>query len=274
MNFTENAEIRALTARLDDLTRRASKGELGVTPFLTPRELHIAREYLKRQGALYAAFGGYPSAERQRLYLLPDYMEALSEGENSDVEIDFENKISEYGYSTDITPLKITGSGYRHLTHRDFLGSVLGLGVERSVVGDIVLLDNEGRTAAVFCDGTIAEFFLRELTLVANDKVKVAGVKISDVELPQRRTEQIHDTVAAPRLDAVVAAVCNLSRDKARGTVTAGLVELDFETEERPDRTVSAPAILSVRGFGRYRVLSLSDKTRKGRYRLEAEKFI
>ena len=274
MNFTENPEIRALAARLDDLTLRAAKGEVGVTPFLTPRELHIAREYLKRQGTPYVAFGGYPSAERQRIYLLPDYMEELSESEGKDGIFDFENKISEYGYSTDITLLKISGSGYRRLTHRDFLGSVLGLGVERSVVGDIVLLDTEGKEAALFCDGAIAEFFLGELTLVANDKVKVAKVGTESLELPQKRTEQIHDTVAAPRLDAIVAALCHLSRDKARGAVTSGLVELDFETEERPDRTVTAPALVSVRGFGRYRVLSLSDKTRKGRYRLEAEKFI
>ncbi len=274
MNFTENPEIRALVARLEDLTARAAKGEMGVTPFLTPRELHIAKEYLKRQGALYATFGGYPSAERQRIYILPDYMEELSQAEGEDGKFDFENKISEYGYSTDITPLKISGSGYRRLTHRDFLGSVLGLGAERSVVGDIVLLDGDGKEAAVFCDGAIAEFFLRELTLVANDKVKVAKTESGELELPQKRTEPIHDTVAAPRLDAVVAAMCNLSREKARGAVTAGLVELDFETEERPDRTVTAPALVSVRGFGRYRVLSLSDKTRKGRYRLEAEKFI
>ena len=258
-------------ARLEDIIETANRGELGVSQFLTPKELHIAEEYLRRRGIAYAAFGGYPSAERARIYLLPDYMEELSTRESN---IDFEEKISEYGYSVNITLLKIAGSGYRRLTHRDFLGSVLGLGVERSVVGDILLLDGEGKEAALFCDSAMAEFFLRELSFVANDKVRVTVAEARRVTLPQRSTEPVRDTVASPRLDAVVAALCGLSRDRARGAVESGLVELDFECEERPDRSVSAPSLISVRGYGRYKILSLSDKTRKGRFRLEAEKFI
>ena len=271
MNFCENEEVKTLAARLDDLLEKAAKGELGITQFLTPRELHRAGEYLARRGASYVKFGGYSSAERQRIYLLPDYMEELSDNEALN---DFESKISEYGYSINISLLKISGSGYRHLTHRDFLGSVLGLGIERDVVGDVVLLDSEGREAALICDSAIAQFIESELTFVANDKVKISSVSLGSIALPEKRTSPIHDTVAAPRLDAVVAALCNLSRDKARTVVTTGLAELDFECEERPDRTVTAPAVISVRGYGRYRVLSLCDKTKKGRYRLEAEKYI
>ena len=272
MNFSERPETRALRARLDDLMAARDRGELGVSQFLTPKELHIAEEYLKRRGVKYVTYGGYPSAERVRVYLLPDYMEELSCAEG---DIDLEEKISEYGYSANITLLKIAGSGYRHLTHRDFLGSVLGLGVERSFMGDIVLLDGEGREAALFCDSVIAEFFLSELSFVANDKVRVTVAQADKISFPKKRTEPIHDTVvASPRLDAVVAALCGLSRDKARGTVEAGLVELDFECEERADRNVIAPSLISVRGYGRYKILSLSDKTRKGRFRLEAEKYI
>lgn len=271
MNFYERPELKALVARLEDLIALKSRGELGVSQFLTPKELHIAEEYLKRAGTAYAIFGGYPSAERARVYLLPDYMEELSASGGTD---DFEEKLSEYGYSTDITLLKINASGYRRLTHRDFLGSVLGLGVERSVMGDIVLLDAEGKEAVFACDSTISDFFLGELAFVANDKVKVTVADGRSISFPERRTEPVHDTVATPRLDAVVAALCGLSRERARGAVEAGLVELDFEREERADKTVNAPSLISVRGYGRYKILSLSDKTRKGRYRLEAEKYV
>ena len=271
MSFYERSESQALRARLEDLIEVMNRGELGVSQFLTPKELHIAEEILKRGGVFYFAYGGYPSAERKRIYLLPDYMEELSFAESG---VDFEEKISEYGYSVNITLLKITGSGYRRLSHRDFLGAALGLGVERSVMGDIVLLDEEGKEAAILCDSAMAEFFLRELTFVANDKVRVTVEQVGNLSIPQKRTETIQDTVASPRLDAVVAALCGLSRDRARGMVEADLVELDFECEARPDKTVTAPSLISVRGYGRYRVLSLSDKTRKGRFRLVAEKFI
>ena len=271
MNFNERPETKALISRLEDLISVRDRGELGISQFLTPKEIHMAEEYLRRKGIAYTIYGGYSSSERGRVYLLPDYMEELSSEES---DIDFEEKISEYGYSANITFLKIKASGYRRLTHRDFLGSALGLGVERSVMGDIILLDGEGREAVLICDSTMAEFFLCELSFVANDKVKVTVADREDLIFPEKRTEPIHDTVAAPRLDAVVAALCGLSRDKARTVVESGLAELDFEREERPDRTVTTASLISVRGYGRYRILSLSDKTRKGRYRLEAEKYI
>ena len=271
MDFNQRPEIRALLSRLDDLLAMTARGELTMSHFLTPAELHIAEEYLRRRGAAFISFGGYPSAERRRVFILPEYMEELS---NDESEIDFEEKISEYGYSANITLLKISGSGYRSLGHRDYLGSVLGLGVERDVVGDILLLEGESQEAVIFCDSAIAQFFLSELTFVANDKVKVSKTTIADIAIPQKRTAIIHDTVSAPRLDAVIAALCSLSRDKARSVVESGLVELDFECEERPDKNVSAPALVSVRGYGRYKINSLSDKTRKGRFRLEAEKYI
>ena len=109
---------------------------------------------------------------------------------------------------------------------------------------------------------------------MANDKVKTKKSEKGEWEAPERKMQPIHDTVASGRLDAVVAALCNLSRDKARTAVESGLVEIDFESEERPDRTVNTPAVISVRGVGKFRVLSLCDKTKKGRYRLEAEKYV
>ena len=87
------------------------------------------------------------------------------------------------------------------------------------------------------------------------------------------RTTELSDTVASARLDCVVASLCRLSREKARECVLSELVELNFEVEDRPDHAVEAPAILSVRGVGRFRVLSLSELTKKGRLRLRAEKY-
>jgi RNA-binding protein YlmH len=168
----------------------------------------------------------------------------------------------------------VTGSGYRKLTHRDFLGSLLGLGLERDVLGDILVTDESGRCAVVLCDETICGFIESELTCVANDKVRVKRVKNDEWEVPVRRTMPIRDTVASPRLDAVVSALCGISREKEREAVVSGLVEFEFESEDRPDKIINAPSVISVRGVGKFKIVSLSDKTKKGRYRLEAEKYI
>ena len=259
-------EIGALYARMEDLCRRAEMGEVGESEFLSPRLCHYGENYLKRKGVDYATFGGYGDAERKKIYVLPEYM--ADAGENG-----IEQHLAQFGYTAGVTALRIDGSGYRTLTHRDFLGSLLGLGVERSVLGDLVTLDERGKSAVVFCEVGIAPFLLNVCEKVANDKVKVTEWKLSEVTIPPRRFTPINDTVASPRLDCVVSALCNLSREKARELVCRGMVEMNFESEERPDRTVTVPALISVRGYGRYRVLKLCDLTKKGRIRLEAEQY-
>ena len=215
-------------------------------------------------GRRYEFFGGYGDAERKRLYLLPDYM---ADGE-------FLQIVEDFGFSDEITAIEIAGSGYRELTHRDFLGSLLGLGLERAVIGDIVVFDDAKIKAVAFCDSRIAEFVLQTLEKVATDKVKVRAVDISKIQLPTRRFMPISDTVASPRLDSIVASLCSLSRSKASEIVLGGLVELDFEIEDRTDRTVEGGAIISVRGYGKFRIHSVGDLTRKGRYRLVADKYV
>ncbi|MBE6546468.1 MAG: hypothetical protein E7668_03370 [Ruminococcaceae bacterium] len=270
MNAKEHEEFGTLFAHLEDLWRRAEQGMLSHSAFLSPRELHYGEVYLNRMGAFYRSFGGYDEAERRRLYLLPPYMEEAVEAEAQD----WEAALASFGYGTDIAVLQIVGSGYRNLSHRDFLGSLLGLGLERSVLGDLLIDGEEGRRAVLFCEEGMVSFLETEWKKVANDKVTVLRLSKEAWHLPPRRFAPIGDTVASPRLDCVIAALCGLSREKARETVCSGLVEMNFESEDRPDRPVLAPCLISVRGYGRYRVVSLNDRTKKGRLRLTAERYL
>ncbi len=259
----KSAEHYALEARMEDLCAKAEKGEVALSDFLSPSDRQLAAAHLGSLGARMILYGGYEDAERQRIYILPDYMEGVR-----DI-----CELCEYGADICISALLVLPSGFsRRLTHRDFLGAVLNTGLDRAVIGDI-LVDEDG-TAVIFCDSAITEFLLAELTRVANDKVKVSEVSLDEVTVPERKFADINDTVASPRLDCVVGALCSLSRDKAKAAVLSGLVELDFIPESRPDREVREGANVSVRGNGRYRVVTLSDKTRKGRYRLFAQKYL
>ena len=259
-------ENAALEARLCDLASRAERGELAISAFLSPKEGMVATRCVNGRGILHRIFGGYEDAERVRVYFLPSYMD--------DDEQSLLNLLQDFGYESRISCLRVTGSGYASLSHRDFLGSLLGLGVERSVIGDILVTDTTPIQAFVFCDAPIVPFLLSEWKKVGNDTVKVEQIAPEAVEIPARRYLDIHDTLASPRLDGVVAALCRLSRERAKAAVENGLVELNFALEERPDHTVDAGAILSVRGYGRFRVLSVSEQTKKGRFRLEAQKYL
>ena len=252
----------SLFARLEDLKKCAIRGNLGISAFFSPREIHAGEEYLKRGGAAFISFGGYSLAERKRIYLLPDFMESIGDAAELD----------EYGFSTDIDALLIKGSGFEKISHRAVMGSILGLGVERDVVGDIVMLDDF--RAVVFCDSKMSAFFTEGLLRVGRDKVSVERIELDETILPAKRTVRISDTVASARLDCVVAALCSLSRERAKERIEDSLVELDYEIVERPDKEVNAPAVISVRGVGKFSVISLEEKTKKGRTRLVAEKFL
>ena len=255
-------EFDELFARLEDMKKRAVRGEIGISAFLSPRELYYAKAYLSRSGSAYLEYGGYSDAERKKLYILPEYME---EAESIEA-------LGEYGEDSGICIISAKGSGFCNLSHRDFMGSLLGLGIERSVIGDIAVTDEN--SAVVFCDTKIVDFLVNEWREVGHDRIKCARIKEGDFSLPERRYAQINDTVASARLDCVVAALCNLARERARTCVVSELCELDYECETRPDREVSAPALITVRGYGKFRVLSIGGQTKKGRYRLEAQKFL
>ena len=258
----KDRDIEELYARLDDLKERADRGDVGISAFLTPRELHYAESYLSRNKAKFLSFGGYNGAERKTVYLLPEYMDS----------VESPDEMTEYGYDANISVIEAKGSGFEKLSHRSFMGSLLGLGLERSVIGDIIMTDEY--TALVFCDSSIADFLLLSWQKAGRDKIKLLRVSLPKDFAPSRKYAQMTDTVASPRLDCVVGALCSLSREKARAAVESVLIELDYECEERADREVKAPCLISVRGYGKFRLLSVEDKTKKGRYRLVGEKFL
>ena len=263
MNISEDKKI--LFARLDDLCRSAEQGIPVSSCFLSPRELYFGAQYLRTHGMTgrFLEWGGYGSAERKKIIVLPEYMEGVS----------FEG-LSDYGVDCGVAALLVLCSGFVKVTHRDLLGSVLGLGIERDVIGDIVLSEGEKIQATVICDAAIAEYIEANLVKVGRDTVKVKKAELSAEFVPERKFVHLSGTVASARLDCIVAAVCSLSREKAREAVVAGLVELDYEPEERPDRTVSSPAVLAVRGYGKFKINAVSDVTRKGRIRLDADKYV
>ncbi len=272
-------DLRALYARLDDLARSAARGELGLTAFLTPREGLYARRCMaaRLHAGLAVAVGGYPEAERVRMCLLPDYAEGMTDLEA--LAADPVAALREAGLDEladtvahAAMPLRIEGSGYRTLAHRDYLGAILGLGLDRDAVGDIQVVDEHH--AYLICKGEIAEFLLSEITKIGADTVKVRRLRGEEAVTDHRRFEAVSDTVASERLDCVVAALANLSRDKAQAAVRTGLVELNYETAEDCDTPVQPPCVLSIRGVGKFIVRAFDGETRKGRLRLRADKYV
>ncbi len=274
MSELPNEALIRLLSHIRELCGRAARGAFTYTAFLTPREAKHARAMLTRegQGHRIRAWGGYREAERVCLLFFPDYIVDMMEKKDFSL-CSTAELLTMIGEEDPVVALDIKGSGYRPLSHRNLLGSLLSLGVEREVLGDIAV-DETSHRATVFCTRRMFPFFLSSVERIGGDVVRLSETKISPDFDGGRRYLSLRDTIASPRLDCIVAALCNLSREAAATAIRSGLVELDYECEERPDHLISPPAVLSVRGKGKFVLKEIGAPTKKGRLPLLAEKYL
>lgn len=156
------------------------------------------------------------------------------------------------------------------LTHRDFLGAILNLGIERAVVGDIVIRDNEG---FVFLDESIAEFVKEGLTRIKRtDVVCCVTDKLPDGEL--YKTERKSIQISSERIDAVIAKVYNLSREDAQSLFPKKLVFVNGRLTESPSKPPKKDDKISVRGFGRFIYRSGDSFSKKGKLNASVDVFL
>jgi RNA-binding protein YlmH len=195
------------------------------------------------------AWGGSEDAERVILGFFPDFLTPDPQ--------DFP-----------VTPLKISNVG--GLNHRDVLGSVLGLGIKREMVGDIYF---DKDTAVIMCENTAKDYILYNLKTVGRKNVEVTEIDAGNFALKHnfKRSTVI---VASLRLDAVVAAVAPMSRQDASRVISQDLVNVNFTLANSPDKKLSEGDVISVRHHGRFVIESIAGETRKGRTVLEIKKYI
>lgn len=233
-----------LTKRLAEIAGRANRdGSITYSRFLTPAEADDARKAASDQGVRCTCFGGYDDAERR---IAAFSTEALHEMPSD-------------------TPLRWVSVHwdvrYGSVGHRDLLGALMGLGLEREIFGDIII--REAIAYFVMMEDMV-DFVKSQLTSVGNVAVKVLGLP-GQPDLPKQVYRMRRDTVASLRLDAVVAAAFHLSRSAAAEKITEGSCKVDHRQVLLPDYRVDQGMLLSLRGKGRVRLGEIGDVNRKGR---------
>ncbi len=147
------------------------------------------------------------------------------------------------------------------LSHRDYLGAVMNLGIERTLIGDIVI---RGKNAWIYCLNTIVDFLKENLTTVKHTDV-VCEESSFDVPELKPVLEETRVNVASERLDAIVAAFTKISRSKAVELFTRQRVYVNGKCIEKPSAGLKPGDVLSVRGFGKAVYGGIDGKSKKGR---------
>ena len=265
MNKTElldrcgcTGEERTLLARVLDKAEQTRRREVGAnTPFLSPAQRAQAEDLLARAEApRHVCFGGYEGAERTVCLFLPQWQEP------EDACGDPEGPLA---------AVEARCHPDAQLTHRDILGSLMGLGLTREKLGDI--LPGEGRFQVVALREAVP-ILLTQWESAGRWRLSCREIPLSTLEARAPQVRVIRDTVAALRLDAVAAVGFSLSRSKAAELVSAGRVEVNHRSCAKGDRGVEEGDVLTCRGLGKCVLKTVSGLSRKGRVMIEVERYL
>ena len=232
-----------LIGHMEDLADKAIKTGCTASRFLTPAEARRVAEHFKNKRVKPLLYGGYENAERVRaVFLSPEWGD-----------YDSENLLS---------ALKIEYRPQDTLGHRDILGALMALGIERDTVGDIIIEENG---ATLICLPEMGIFITENLAKAGRVGVKILEINLDELPARQEELKIKTDTVASLRLDAVLSAAFGLSRAKATELIAADRVNLDHLPCRQPARELAEGALLSVRGLGRAKLLDVGGVSKKGR---------
>ena len=239
--------------RAEELWRRS--GDLYTvthTGFLTPAE-QFALEGLPHLRDSLLLHGGGTDCERRAAFFLPEYL--------SSDDFDPGDYIAAIGL---ICRFGAPG-------HRDVLGSLLALGIERWTVGDIY---TAGEAAWFFCLPVAAAHIQRELTHIGRNGVQVEAVSLDTVPVPTRARALLSFTVSSLRLDAILAGTFGLSRGQAVEQIEAGLVSLNYAVCQKSTVLLTPGDVFSLRGSGKATLAELGGHSKKGRLFVGVEKYV
>lgn len=265
MNKTElldrcarNGEERLLLGRvLDRLSDAQNRSIPAHTQFLSPGEQASVQDLLAACGhPRHLMFGGFSGAERAVCVFFPDWQEEedfLADGEGP------------------VCALEAAYSADAGLSHRDFLGSLMGLGITREKLGDILVWP--GRAQVLLLREALP-ILLSQWESAGHWKLKLREIPLDQLEVRPPQVKAIRDTVSALRLDAVAACGFSTSRSKAAELISAGRVSLNHRECAKADRAVAEGDVLSCRGLGKCVVKEVLGQSKKGRVMIVMERYI
>lgn len=269
---TDDKDLLLLGKRLIDCSRTAyERGYAVYTEFLSLAEADVLNTLPKKElYTPYIFFGGYPTAERQMAVFLPD---ALCLRKDVFPGNDGEDADGLYAFFP-ITTLMIEQADRRFsdkMNHRDVLGSIMGTGIKRSVIGDIIISE-DGKAYVFVCD-KIAEYLMQELTNVGRQTVSVFAADPKEAHAALR-FETINISLASVRLDSLISSAFSMSRTKAVPFVEGGLVYVNGKMTVQPSFHPKEGDVISVRGKGKFVFDGAGGVSRKNRQFVTLRKYI
>jgi len=253
LSFLNDQDDRDLGERiLDKIDLVKERNQQIATKFLNPHQQKIAKKILEQISEInYKIDGGYSKAERKRILIFPDYLFP----DHQTVPLAF---------------YQIEGNfDFVNLSHRDFLGSIMGLGVQRDYVGDIIIFDD---FAQVIVGSEITDEIELNLSSVNEVPIKTSKIDRDDIKFKPENHKEILATVASMRLDAIISAGFGESRSRSSQYITSGKIKLNWKEVDDVSADVEVGDMISFKGRGRLHVAKNRGKSNRGRIKLKLKR--
>lgn len=246
-HIRDREQILNMRKILDKIEIVLDKHTIQSTDFLDPYERRLAESILNRFLEIsYIQMGGIEESERKIILIYPEYYEY-------------------YDIEPTIKALLIEGN-IGKLSHRDFLGSILNLGINREKVGDILI--HEGYVQLIV-KKEISEFVLLNLERVGKEKVHIKPILLKDLMPTKVEYKNVSTTIPSLRLDALISACWNLSRSDSQRLIQSDKVKINWEPINKPSNDVVKGDVISAKGYGRCILDSVEGLSKKGRIRVK-----
>ncbi len=234
-------EIRKV---LDKIEIVLNKHIVQSTDFLDPYEIYLAKSVLNKFDDLkYMIDGGYEDSERNIIIIYPYYI--LKE----DIEIP-------------ISSFKITGD-LKNIKHKDYLGSILSLGLNRNKLGDVLVYENSG---IVLVKTEIRDFVIYNLEKVKNKNIEIHTHNLYEIKAPKLEYKELNKFLVSLRLDSVISSAFNLSRKKSMDIIKSENVKVNFDVIEKSSKEIKEGDMISVRGLGRFILYDIKGRSKNNRF--------
>ena len=229
--------------------------EVKLTDFLDPRQAFVLQTLANRHPDVHIRLdGGYEGAERCRALIAPDYRD-----------------LEEEDMGLSVLHIYSGEQKFLELDHGDYMGAILNIGLKRSKIGDIHALEEGCHTVIA---QEIAPFVHLNLSQVHRVHVQTELLPLDMLRTSTPELETMDLTVASLRLDGIASDVYRLSRSKILIPIRVGRCKVNWKVVEDPSTPLKQGDIISLQGFGRFKVLEAGDLTKKGRYRVKVGKFV
>lgn len=254
LRYYRGSDDGDLAARLLDLAEATGRNrKYKVSEFLDPYGYSIAETI----GAHYSSLklvgdGGYRGAERVKVIFAHEEFRGTPDLAVEAFSVKWDER-------------------YYELTHRDVLGALMGLGIKREIVGDIIMC---GHGCQIIVDKSLISFVMENLKTVGAAAVIVSPLSLAEIAPREEKVKEIKTTVSALRLDVVAAAGFGTSRTTMSDEIEVGKLKLNWQDAKNSAKSVKVGDIISMRGRGRVEVCEVLGQTKKGRVSILLKRFI